>query len=118
MSVKMECEILRVMKEEVFTDPQRWTKGTSARTVEGFSIPATNPLATAFCWLGACDYAFFRLRDSFNALALVEAQNRVNNNLRDRLGIASIATWNDYTATFTDIQEQLAKCQEELCTSL
>jgi hypothetical protein len=47
------CQIVKVMREQVLTGPDRWVKGSFAETATGWSVVSSSPEAVRWCLFGA-----------------------------------------------------------------
>lgn len=87
---------------------QGWTSGTAARAADGQKVQSTSPVATAWCVVGAVDRALFELLniDVYDLLGPDVARydtapcpagvmSELRRPLRQVLGRASVAGWND-----------------------
>ena len=72
---------------DLLTDETKWTKGAFARDKEGKVIGSGSPLACCWCLSGA---AFHCVGDDSD-----ESAYAILARIRERVGHASVAAWND-----------------------
>lgn len=86
---------------ELFSSPEKWTKGAMARTFEGRPVHSHHPDAVCWCFMGGKIKCYSSLTD--------EESDAFYARITKRLIVDSIIEWNDQ-ATF----EQVKALVEEL----
>lgn len=86
----------------LFRKPDAWCKGYLAKTIEGFVVEPTNPLATSFCLLGGLERVYDGKPEVYK-----KARERLTKYIKGHFGRHhSVASYNDAVRRkFTDIQK-------------
>lgn len=107
-------ETIRIVRDEVLTSKERWTKGVFARngvtgeSVEVSQVPSLE--GYQFCLLGACKYAA-KIRNGRNKgkgfVSSWPAEDCLTANVRSQVigrPFISVPTFNDTEATFEQVR--------------
>jgi hypothetical protein len=118
MAENFECAILGMIDDELYTGPERWTKGTLVRDRDGVSTDFGSN-AYSFCLLGVVDMAVFTLQGARNfgpqeLTDLYQASSNVVRCFRDHVG--GVANWNDARdRKFEEVKVLVKTVRAEVC---